>query len=154
MNDPKKKKNTGNKKSDKPFSSCRRQVLAALKKHNLNLKRDIITSRDRAAIDARNIVSSEGGVKQVEGFSRLRLPFFLEGEGVNFYMSTAVAHTIVEKHAHNHGPVVRFILEGSIMFNRKEYVTGDWIYIPKNIEYSFKVGERGASFILGYQCCC
>lgn len=136
---------------DEPFSACREELLSILKKDGYDLDKDIITSRDKFSKKLRTMLHCDNAL---EGFSRSRLPFFFQGDGVNFYLSTGVPNTKVATHSHKHGPVVRFILEGSITFRKQELSTGDWIYLPAGKRYTFTTGTRGASFILGYECCC
>ena len=149
------RKPSGQKKrssvQDKPFRSCREEIVSLLAKNRLDLNRSVITSRDKFSQSVRRKLK----IKKVpDGFVKWRLPFFLQCEGVNFYISSANPHTKVNTHSHDLGPTIRFILEGSIIFRKKEYTTGDWIYLPPGKEYSFQSGSLGASFILGYCCCC
>jgi hypothetical protein len=136
---------------DQPFSACRSTIVKLLAKNGLDLNRHIITSRDKSAKAFNKSLSIKSAP---QGFTKSRLPFFMECEGVNFYISSAAPGVRVGTHSHEHGPVVRFVLEGSITFRNTEYSTGDWIYLPEGAKYSFEVGNRGASFILLYCCCC
>jgi len=145
------KKKSGLPNKDEPFSACEKELLLALEAEGLDLDRDIITSRDKFSRKFSKMLTCDD---PPEGFAKFRLPFFLRCEGVNFYMSSAVPGTKVPRHSHKNGPVVRFILEGTITYRKTEYSTGDWIYLPPRKAYAFQVGPRGASFILGYCCCC
>ena len=67
------------------------------------------------------------------------------------FITTAPPHVKIPVHSHD-GPGVRFIATGSITYKGKELTAGDWMYVPAGKDYSFEVGEFGATMFYCYQC--
>lgn len=49
---------------------------------------------------------------------------------------------------------MRFIVSGSVIYNGKELVGGDWMFVPKDVPYSLDVGPNEAIMCYCYPCCC
>lgn len=112
----------------------------------------IITSKDetvRQALDQLQASNIPGG------FSKYQIPAFFEGgPGALFFVSVGAPGTEVPKHSHDEGDGLRFIIAGSIHYEGVELMAGDWMFIPKGMPYSFKVGVNGVTAFYCYQCCC
>lgn len=46
-------------------------------------------------------------------------------------------------HAHKNDSLLRVVLSGSIIYKKQELITGDWMYVPTGLPYSFAVGPVG-----------
>lgn len=62
------------------------------------------------------------------------------GEFARCYIHEEKAGFCVDKHKHD-SSTFRFILSGRIVINGESYTAGDWIFIPANFVYDFKVEE-------------
>jgi hypothetical protein len=49
------------------------------------------------------------------------------------FISIAEPGIKVGKHCHEEGDGIRFIAGGSIIFEGKELISGDWMFIPKGL---------------------
>lgn len=110
----------------------------------------IVTSRDE---NVRKAVGELAVTNVPAGFSKWMLPVHLDGPS-QLYLSFAGPGVEVGSHSHDEGDGIRFIISGSIEFDGKELSEGDWMFVPKKVPYTFKVGPRGAGFCYCYQCCC
>ena len=70
------------------------------------------------------------------------------------FISVGAPGIKVPNHSHDEGAGIRFIMNGSITYKGKELTGGDWMYIPKGIEYEFEVGHLGVTMCYCYCCCC
>jgi hypothetical protein len=131
------------------FEDGVKRVHAALKKANLDMDKAIVTSRDRAAIEATKLLTVNNVPK---GFIKWQLPIVLQPS--QLFISVGSPNVEVKEHSHDDGAGVRFIISGTIQHNGQELVAGDWMYIPKGAKYSFKVGPHGATMGYCYCCCC
>lgn len=111
----------------------------------------IVTSRD---LEAEKLVEQLQVSKLPIGFQKWQLPVAISETGAQFFMSVAQAGSAVEEHSHEEGDGLRVIVSGSIMYDGKELVAGDWMFIPAKAAYSFKVGRHGATMFYCYACCC
>ncbi|MCR8982462.1 hypothetical protein [Brevibacillus laterosporus] len=114
----------------------------------LQLGSHILTSRDSNVVMACNLLSVD---QLPKGFTKWQLPFFMQGG--QFFITSADPGSSVSEHSHPDDGV-RFIIAGSIFYDGIELSAGDWMFIPKGKNYSFKVGPLGASMFYCYQCCC
>lgn len=118
--------------------------------YGISTRKGILTSRD----EQMRKIRKELRIKNVpEGFNKWMLPFNTDGPAT-FYMSFAAPNSYVPEHTHDEGDGIRFMLNGSIQLEDLELSAGDWMYIPKGAEYSFKAGPMGAGMFYCYQCCC
>jgi hypothetical protein len=110
----------------------------------------VLTSRDPAVVEATRLltVSAVPG-----GFRKWQLPVSLNAPS-QLFITMAEPDVEVPAHAHEEGDGVRFIAGGSILYEGQELTAGDWMFIPRGHEYSFKVGPLGALMCYCYCCCC
>lgn len=131
-----------------PYDDGIARINEALAQVNLELGSRILTSRDTDVVKAYNLLVVD---ELPKGFTKWQLPFYMEGG--QFFITSAEPGASVGEHSHpNDG--VRFIIAGSIFYDGIELNAGDWMYIPKEKSYSFKVGPLGASMCYCYECCC
>lgn len=131
------------------FAQGENRVQQAREKSNLKIGEKIITSRDKYSIAAVNLLS----VSNVPGgFKKWQLPFVMDRS--QLFISIGSPDVMVPEHSHDEGDGIRFIMTGSIYYNGHELSSGDWMYIPKGVRYSIKVGPFGASMCYCYCCCC
>jgi hypothetical protein len=87
------------------------------------------------------------------GFTKIMLPISTTKEAT-FYISAGAPNTHVPRHSHNEGEGIRFIVAGSILYKAQELSEADWMYVPANASYEFKVGPRGVVMCYCYCCSC
>lgn len=132
------------------LKTCIADLRAVQEKYSINPKK-IITSRDDTV---RKLAYDLLAVKNVpDGFTKTRLPVFFDG-ATTLYISSAAPGAKVPKHSHDEGDGIRFMIGGSIHFDRFELTQGDWMFIPAGVPYEFEVGPQGATMAYCYQCCC
>jgi hypothetical protein len=132
------------------FAEGKKRIEEALAKVGLNMRSQILTSRDKDAVTLCNLL----GVPQEQlpaGFTKWQLPFYLDGG--QFFITATAPNAEVGEHSHDDDGV-RFIMSGSVYYDGIELNSGDWMYIPKNMRYSLKVGPLGVSMCYCYCCCC
>lgn len=131
------------------FAEGEVRVERALKQARVNIREKILTSKDRVAKKMADVLK----ISNVPaGFQKYQLPIVLER--AQLFISKAEPNLKVPSHSHDEGDGVRFILDGSIIYNGQELTAGDWMYIPRGQPYTFSVGERGALMGYCYACCC
>ena len=129
------------------------------------IKKAVNTSGDQASGKDTIITSRTKGFDKVfddlmvhnlpNGFTKYQLPVFFDGgPGSQFFISVGSPNTEVGRHSHDEGDGMRFIVSGSILYGHQELTAGDWMFIPKGVPYSFKVGRLGVQMFYCYQCCC
>lgn len=132
-----------------PFKDGVARINEALDTVGVRLGERVLTSRDPEAVKLCNLLAVNS--KLPDGFRKWQLPFHLEGG--QFFVTAAAANTSVAEHSHDdHG--VRFIIAGSVFYDGIELSAGDWMYLPKGVKYSLRVGPLGASMCYCYCCCC
>lgn len=125
------------------------RVAEAIAKAGAKVGHRVMTSHDKEAVSLSNLLAVDS---VPEGFKKWQLPFvFKRGQ---FFISVANPNVSVPKHSHEDGDGIRFIVGGSIYYDGKELKSGDWMFIPKNVEYSFVTGPMGAVMFYCYECCC
>lgn len=125
------------------------RVERAVRALKVDLKSKIVTSRDPAAEKLKRALP----IRNVpEGFEKWQLPFAFD-KGL-FFVTHAKAGVKAGEHSHDEGDGIRFIVSGSIYFNKHELTAGDWMFIPAGVPYSFEVGKAGALMCYCYCCCC
>ena len=132
-----------------PFDDGVKRIQNALSEIKYKLGYRILTSRDADAVKLCNLLAIDSGLPN--GMTKWQLPFHLEGG--QFFITTAQAGVKVGEHSHDEDGV-RFIISGSIVYDGIELSAGDWMFLPKDARYSFKVGTLGATMCYCYQCCC
>ncbi|SCC32659.1 Uncharacterized protein BCZB5J_02593 [Bacillus cereus] len=146
-------KDTSEKKSNFkpvhiPFDDGINRIKEAVAEVGIELGSRILTSRDADVVKACNLLAVD---QLPKGFTKWQLPFFMEGG--QFFITSAEPGASVGEHSHPDDGV-RFIISGSILYDGIELNAGDWMFIPKEKSYSFKVGPLGASMCYCYKCCC
>ncbi len=131
------------------FEQGEKKVALATKKAGLRVGNKIITSRDRNAIKAVNLLAVDN---VPGGFKKWQLPFVMDRS--QLFISIGSPDADVPTHSHDEGDGIRFIMSGSIYYDGKELSAGDWMFIPKGAKYKMKVGPLGASMCYCYCCCC
>jgi len=132
-----------------PFDDGVKRIQNALSEVRYKIGSRILTSRDADAVKLCNLLAIDSGLPK--GMTKWQLPFHLEGG--QFFITTAQPGVEVGEHSHEEDGV-RFIISGSIVYDGIELSAGDWMFLPKDARYSFKVGTLGATMCYSYQCCC
>jgi len=80
--------------------------------------------------------------------------------GLKFHVTKFPPNTVVHAHKHpeipffhEEGPAggLRIVITGKIIFEGKEFLPGDWFFVPNGTPYSFKTyGEGETSEAYGY----
>ncbi len=70
------------------------------------------------------------------------------------YISRGEANTKVPEHSHDEGDGIRFIMDGSMVYEGIELEQGDWMFLRAGPRYAFEVGPRGVLMCYCYSCCC
>ena len=131
------------------FSQGEEKVKHACAEAGLKIGSKIITSRDRNAVVAANLLSVDN---IPGGFKKWQRPFVMDRS--QLFISIGSPDAKVPEHSHDEGDGIRFIMSGSIHYNGMELTAGDWMYIPKGAKYSMAVGALGAAMCYCYCCCC
>lgn len=131
-----------------PYDEGIERIKKALNESGIVLGSRILTSRDADVVKACNLLAVD---QMPKGFTKWQLPFFVGGG--QFFITSAEPNTSIGRHSHTDDGV-RFIISGSIIYDGIELNAGDWMFIPKEKSYSFKVGPLGASMCYCYECCC
>jgi hypothetical protein len=132
------------------FEEGLNRITRASEKIGIRLERRILTSKDEDVIKLTRVLQ----VNNVpDNFHKWQLPIYLDKPS-QLYISVASPFAKVPSHAHNDGDGIRFIVSGSITYGHQELTAGDWMFIPTGHEYSFEVGQFGATMCYCYCCCC
>ena len=130
------------------FEKGRPYVELQLKRARLNPDAQILTSRDPKAKKAQSLLKT---LNSPPGFQKWQLPFSFF-HPTNVYVASGKPGATVPSHSHDEGAGMRFIIQGSLTIHGKRLGPGDWMYIPKGLPYSFKVGPKGVRFVAKYEC--
>ena len=109
----------------------------------------VVTSRDDAASELRRALTVDN---VPEGFRKYQLPVYLP-QASQMFVTIAEPDATTPEHSHDEGDGIRSIAGGSIIYEGKELVGGDWMFIPKGAHYSFEVGPQGAVMCYCYCYC-
>lgn len=131
------------------FAEGEVRVERALKRAGVNIHERILTSQDPAAQKLAEVLKIQN---VPEGFTKYQLPIVLDRS--QLYISKASPNVKVPEHSHNEGDGIRFIADGSIIYDGKELRAGDWMFIPRGKAYSFTAGKAGALMCYCYCCSC
>jgi len=131
------------------FEDGVRRIQAALPKEALG-NSEITTSQDSPYSEAQRKLR----VSNVpQSFLKYQLPVFLNKPS-QFFVSDGPPGAHVASHSHDEGDGLRYIVEGSIVYDDRELKAGDWMFIPAGKKYEFTVGPRGVKMFYCYACCC
>jgi mannose-6-phosphate isomerase-like protein (cupin superfamily) len=102
-----------------------------------------ITSRDTDINDAL-LEGARTGMP--DGLKQWQLPFEITGPAF-FYITSVDPGAIVGKHSHKRN-LFRLVVSGSIILDDgRELKTGDWMYVPAGVEYSFRGAHNPGAVI-------
>ena len=99
----------------------------------------VVSSFDKVAKDAETLLSVDAPF--ATGIKKWQLPIDVEGFRIittEFPPNTTVLphiHSMLDKESKSGG--FRMVIEGSITFEEKKYLPGDWFFIPNGVPYSF-----------------
>ena len=119
------------------------RIKAALTKRRVKLGERVITSRDPGMDDLRFDLKRPD---MPPGFQSWQLPFVLENCPVFFFLTVAEPGAVVPTHSHKRD-LFRVVLSGSITTNGIELKTGDWMFVPKGVPYSFSAGLNPGAIV-------
>jgi mannose-6-phosphate isomerase-like protein (cupin superfamily) len=113
------------------------RIKAALEKHGIIIVggKDVITSRDEGIDD---ILYELRRTDMPPGIQSWQLPIILD-ENTFIFLTVADPGAIVPTHKHQRD-LFRVVISGSIITDGKELKSGDWMYVPKGVEYSYHAG--------------
>lgn len=96
-----------------------------------------ITSRDAGVSDLLYDLERR---EMPPGIQSWQLPFAFGGGGsVFFFLTVAQPGAIVPSHKHTRD-LFRIVVSGSIITNGIELKSGDWMFVPKGVSYSYHAG--------------
>jgi mannose-6-phosphate isomerase-like protein (cupin superfamily) len=123
--------------------AARSRIREALERHGLKIGDDrVTTSRDPGMDDVRAHMRREG---LPPGFQQWQLPVKLSGETF-FLLTVAEPGAVVPTHSHKRD-LFRIVVSGSIITNGIELKAGDWMFVPKGVEYSFSAALNPGAII-------
>ena len=124
-------------------AAARNRIRKALAKHGIRTSDDrVVTSRDKGMDDVRYHMRREG---MPPGFEQWQLPVKLSGETF-FFMTVAAPGAVVPSHKHKRD-LFRVVIWGSIFYNGLELKPGDWMFVPKGVEYSLSAAVNPGAAI-------
>lgn len=117
----------------------RERVARALEK----LGGGVITSRDAGVND---ILFDHYRPNMPPGIDQWQLPVKLDGPAL-FFLTVVEPGAIVPTHAHKKA-LFRVVVSGSIILeDGRELRSGDWMYVPGGVDYSFRGGLNPGAVI-------
>jgi mannose-6-phosphate isomerase-like protein (cupin superfamily) len=123
---------------------ARARIREALDRHQIKIGEDrVITSRDPGMDDVRFHLRREN---MPPGFAQWQLPVKLSGESF-FFLTVAEPGAVVSTHSHKRD-LFRIVVGGSIIYGGIELKAGDWMFVPKGVEYSFSAGLNPGAIIM------
>jgi hypothetical protein len=125
------------------------RVKEALNITGFKVKNKIITSQDKGIEKVLNLLAADN---VPDGFKKWQLPLIFAKS--QMFFSVGSPDILVPTHSHDEGDGIRIIVSGSVFYKDKELKSGDWMYVPKGMEYSIKIGPMGSTMFYCYQCCC
>jgi quercetin dioxygenase-like cupin family protein len=114
------------------------RIKAALDKRGVKTEGRVITSRDPGMSD---ILYDLRRRDMPPGIQSWQLPVQLGGDGESafFFLTVAAPGAIVPSHSHKRD-LFRVVVSGSIITNGIELRSGDWMFVPKGVSYSYSAG--------------
>jgi quercetin dioxygenase-like cupin family protein len=124
------------------------RIKAALTKRRVTFTKRVVTSRDPGMSD---VIYDLGRPDMPPGIRSWQLPFVLGGGegGVFFFLTVAEPGAIVPSHSHTRD-LLRIVVSGSLITNGIELKSGDWMYVPTGVEYSYTAGLNPG--LISYHC--
>ena len=133
------------------FEDCMARVRNVQDRIGLNPSAGILTSRDAVAREGQELLAVDNVPDG--GFTKWQLPVYLDKPS-HLFVTYGQPDIDVPEHSHDEGDGIRFIAGGSIEYKGQELTTGDWMFIPAGVPYSFRTGKFGALMCYCYCCCC
>jgi mannose-6-phosphate isomerase-like protein (cupin superfamily) len=111
-----------------------KRIKDALEKHGIIVigGKEVITSRDEGIDD---VLYELRRPDMPPGIQSWQLPVILE-KSTFVFLTVAEPGAIVPTHKHSRN-LFRVVISGSIITDGKELKSGDWMYVPKGVEYSY-----------------
>ena len=107
----------------------------------------VVTSRDPGMNDLLYDLRRED---MPADFEQWQLPVKLEGPGVLFFLTVVQPGGVVPTHKHERD-LFRVVVSGTILLqDGRELKGGDWMFVPRGVEYSFRAGLNPGAII--YHC--
>lgn len=123
------------------------RIKTALRRRGVNVSKRVITSRDPGMDEIRYELRR---TDMPPGIQSWQLPVILENCPVFFFLTVAEPGAVVPIHSHKRD-LIRFVLSGSIITNGIELKAGDWMFVPKGVEYGYSAAlNPGAIICHGY----
>ncbi len=113
------------------FEEGLKRIEEAAKYVGLEQDKQIVTSRDRVSIKLRERLNVDNVPK---GFKKWQLPVSLP-KASQLFITVGEPNVKVDRHSHDEGAGIRFIVSGSIIYGGQELSGGDWMYIPAGEDY-------------------
>ena len=116
-----------------------KKVLAGL---GVTFGKEIITSRDDVIVKAKEKLYRD---TMPPGFEQWQMPVLLGGGNrpVMPFITVGSPNAKVPEHTHRNDALLRLVISGSIIYQQRELIPGDWMYIPAKFKYSFRAGPLG-----------
>jgi hypothetical protein len=124
-----------------PDASVRRDLMLigkAVTKRGFDPATTVLISRDEKAISLRDDLAVSD---LAEGFQRWLLPIVLGGGSGSLLVASPNASTPAHSHTSR---TLHLVASGSVTINDEELSPGDWAYIPRGFDYTYRVGPEGA----------
>jgi mannose-6-phosphate isomerase-like protein (cupin superfamily) len=122
------------------------RIKAALKKRRVDVTKRVVTSRDPGMDDLRYDLRRPD---LPPGILSWQLPFALENGSVFMFLTVAQPGAVVPSHAHTRD-LFRIVVSGSIVTNGVELKSGDWMFVPRGVPYSYSAGLNPGAIL--YHC--
>ena len=110
-----------------------KEALGALESRGIDTKNRVITSRDPGMDEVRYLLRRPGMPPGIESW---QLPVVLENCPIFAFLTVAQPGAVVPIHSHKRD-LFRIVLSGAIITNGIELKTGDWMFVPKNVDYGY-----------------
>lgn len=110
----------------------------ALEAAGITLGDGVITSRDQKMAQVTEELRS---ASPPTGLIQWQLPIFSDDRATLYFISVAQPGAKVPPHKHGDDSIFRIVISGSLIFEGAEFVSGEWMYIPKGVSYSYEAGD-------------
>lgn len=110
------------------------RVASAVGRQEFDPLTTILTSRDELVLKMRDDLAVDD---LAEGFERVLLPLSPGSGSASIYVGAANSTT--QKHSHESN-TLHLIATGCVRVNGQILSSGDWVYVPPDMEYELEVG--------------
>jgi len=111
------------------------RIREALERHKVTTQGRVVTSRDERMDLVRLDLKRND---MADGFDSWQLPVWGEGPGFIF-LTVAAPGAVLPEHSHKRD-LFRMVISGTMIVNGVELKPGDWMYVPKEVPYSYTAG--------------